>query len=370
MNPNKIIIVLLCLLCGGRLGAQGQHELSGSIGGSVSFLNYDPAAVNGFSFGGTAGIGYAYLGEHWGIGVGMNAAMYSGKYSASISGATPDLYDSDRDPFTLRYELKDYREVQQIWMLSLPLMLRYHTGMFHAALGGRAGFPFYASYTSQTSTLTTYGVFNAPSIPTLYDPANKGFGKYDDIKSNGTLGLDWAAAFFASAEVGVRWEAGSVAFYTSIYADYALNNIYKKTDNLKPFVGFDNRPDRDYNINPYRPNSVLASHTGNGSEALVSKVNPLSVGIKITVVLFQSDPDYVPAPPTPRPAAQASSGQSRSSGGGGSAAPRRSALGDPSPLEIKPHGDAEVCLYIVGASKKLDNAIIEPPVLRTLGCRP
>jgi hypothetical protein len=357
----KLSIILLALPL--ALVAQGRHEVSVGVGVAGTTFNYKPASGSGFfggiDLGGAAGVDYAYyLDEHWGIGAGVNFSMYSGKYKSSArTGIFGDIMDSEGDKFNLKYTLTDYSETQRIYMLTFPVMLHYQREMLYTALGVKVGFPFYAAYSAGASKLNV--VVDFPYLSSLAEPTYKGFGEFDAVKGNDVLSLAWKTALFISAEVGLKWDLGVTTLYTGLWADYAINNIYQTPYGMKDHVEYDKG--RDYLLNPYSPNSVFFSRANTADAgAIIDKINPLAVGIKIAFTLFQSESDYDNS--SERRAAAGSSASSGGSDGGGGTAVRRSQWGNaataiPPPPSTK-EGNANICLNIVGASVKTDNITV------------
>ena len=201
----KIKNILIIAALGAATVATAQpshHEFSISAGGGLSSLNCKPATGAKLGLGGFAGLGYSFrFSERWSIGTGVEAALFNGKYSlASLSDKYPNN-DGEED-FEYHYTIEGYSDRQQAILLNIPLMLRFQTGIYYAALGGKAGIPLSAKFNSSADRLDASGVY-PPPVLTLHDPKFMGFGEFTDLSNKGNLSLK--TAFFASAEVGVRW---------------------------------------------------------------------------------------------------------------------------------------------------------------------
>ncbi|GAP72507.1 hypothetical protein SAMD00024442_34_6 [Candidatus Symbiothrix dinenymphae] len=247
-----------------------QHEFSLVVGGGLSSLHYTPTVGDAsLGLGGFAGLGYTFrFSEHWGVGTGLEAALFNGNYSlASLSDHYPS-YDGEEN-FEYHYTIEGYRDRQQAILLNIPLMLHFQTGRYYAALGGKVGIPMSATF-NNSAKLNAWGNY-PPSSLHLEDPPFSGFGSYT-VSNKGDLALK--TAFFASTEVGVRWQlSNGWSLSTGLYADYGLNNIRPTaTASLIDYP--------DYLVSDnYRPNSVVAST--NAGKPLADKLNPLAAGIKI-----------------------------------------------------------------------------------------
>ena len=98
-----------------------------------------------------------------------------------------------------------------------------------------------------------------------------GFGTFGNISNKGDVALK--TAFFASAEVGVKWRQ----FYIGLYLDYGLNDVNKatRTPGLVPYE----LPEPA----AYKPRSVLAATAAGHNMA--DNLKLLATGIKITFAI-------------------------------------------------------------------------------------
>ncbi|GHT67115.1 hypothetical protein FACS189452_04230 [Bacteroidia bacterium] len=297
-TKNIIIIAVICCAATAATAQESFHEFSIVAGGGLSTLHYKPAEGKAkWGFGGLAGLGYTFrFSEHWGIGTGVEAALFTGKYSlTSLSDHYPS-HDSEQD-FDYHYTISGYRDRQQAILLNIPLMLHFQTDIkmpnlvalqgFYAALGGKVGIPLSAKFNSSTNRLDASGVYPPPTL-TLYDPQFMGFGEFAALNSKGSLALK--TAFFASAEAGVRWRLNDkLSLSTGLYVDYGINNI--RPSAATPLIDYRGSDD-------YQPNSVVTST--NAGKPLVDKLNPLAAGIKVGLLFGVPSSDKAPkAPPEP-----------------------------------------------------------------------
>lgn len=252
--------------------ARAQHEISVNVGGGLSTLSYNSGAPNyktSSQFGATAGVGYTYFfNDCWGIGTGAEAALFNGVQSLSAFAESYAAHDGSRN-FEYRYELTDFSETQRSILLNIPLMMRFRTGKFYAALGCKIGIPVGATFDNRAASLRATGYYADKNL-TLDEPEYMGFGTFYNLKSEG----DWKmkTAVFASAEAGLRFDAGERnALYLGVYLDYGTNDV--KPDASTALIAYAGNRD-------YRPNTLTASTTA--GKASVEKVFPFAVGLKVS----------------------------------------------------------------------------------------
>jgi outer membrane protein OmpA-like peptidoglycan-associated protein len=277
MKIKNIIAAIAILFIAVSADAQSRHQFSINAGGGLSTFDYKPAAGSKKTgFGGIFGVDYTYFfSEKWGIGTGFGAALFNGKYDLPNFDEHYSSNDGEEN-FEFNYNIKNYSEKHQAVLLNIPLMLRFESGKFYAGIGAKAGIWIKASYKSSMSELRAFGYYPQYSL-TLNDPAFMGFGTFRDISNDGDLKLK--TAFFASAELGIKW--GKV--YTGIYFDYGLTDIKKTTAQAQKLVQYE-LPEPS----AYKPNSIFSASTGGNNFA--EKVTPLAAGIKIGFVIGGSKP--------------------------------------------------------------------------------
>ncbi|WP_158648361.1 outer membrane beta-barrel protein, partial [Candidatus Symbiothrix dinenymphae] len=288
-----VVIAAMCYVVTVAMAQQSRHEFSFVAGGGLSTLNYTPAAGNAnLGFGGFAGLGYTFrFSEHWGIGTGVEAALFNAQCTLNPLSETYLRNDGTED-FDYTYTLSGYHDKQQAILLNIPLMLHFQTGRFYAALGGKAGIPLSAKFNSSADKLTTSGKY-ASGDYVLNKPKFKGLGEFSDLNHQGDLALK--TAFFASAEAGIRWRLNDkFDLSTGLYVDYGINSIHPAA--TTPLIDYSGSAD-------YRPNSAIAST--NAGKPVVDKLTPLAAGLKIGLIFGTAKPPK--SPPEGFPAAPATS---------------------------------------------------------------
>jgi outer membrane protein OmpA-like peptidoglycan-associated protein len=277
MKIKHIITVLATLLAAVSAEAQTRHQFSINAGGGLSTFDYKPlAGSKKASFGGMLGLDYTYFfSEKWGIGTGFGAALFNGKYD--ISGFNEKYASNDgEENFEYNYSIKSYSEKHRAIALNIPLMLRFESGKFYAGIGAKAGIWLNSTYKNSLNELNASGYYSQYDL-TLNDPSFMGFGTFRDISNDGDLKLE--TAFFASAELGIKWGK----LYTGIYFDYGLTDIKKSPSQAQKLIQYE-LPDPS----AYKPNSIFSASTG--GKDFVEKVTPLAAGIKIGFVIGGSKP--------------------------------------------------------------------------------
>jgi len=282
---KKIIFAtVFSLFASGVFAQHTRHEFSVVAGGGLSALNYElPEGNRTLGLGGRAGVGYGYFwSPAWGLRSGLELGLFNSRADMSGFHDRFPAVDMDGTTFEFRTTLSNHRECQRAMMLQIPLMLQFQTrgqNQFYAAAGGRVGFPLRACYRT-SATVVNSGYYAQEH----YEYTNRpfaGFGRFENQTSEGSLNL--RTAFFASAELGMKWRLNSrMSLYTGIFADYGLNNINSTSVVAQhPLIAYNAA-----NPTAFPPNSVLNSQRNN--RALTDKITPLSAGISLRLAFGRS----------------------------------------------------------------------------------
>lgn len=277
-----------------------RHEFSIHAGGGLSSLwNYSPNVGDyESSIGYDVGVGYTFFfTPKWAISSGVSAAFFTSKY-AYDQPAFGDNYETNdgKMDFYFSYTIKGYTETQQILFLTIPLMVHFETratatSKFYTAFGGKVGIPLGSNYKNSINELVTRYRESSPSYESdeagyFYGPKFMGFGTFNPSEVPGSTGSikPLQTAFFASAEVGMKWALSNEwSLYTGVYIDYGLNHISSipaedKSQLITYKVPIDD-PDVDYT---YDPASMLLAKKADNTP-FVDKVAPVSTGIRLTL---------------------------------------------------------------------------------------
>lgn len=290
--------MLCCLLVIPAItGAYAQpriiHEVSASLGGGMSTLNYKPEAGNKkYGFGGEIGVGYRYFfKKEWAINTGLGFELHNSKMTVGeIYSVIPGLYDNDF--FNMQYDLhstvNDYTEKQRMGMITLPVQIHFERGhnkrKYYVAGGFKFGLPVFANYRSSSKSITNKGYY--PDLDNWLETQEfMGFGTFTGVKDKNKL--SFKPSVMLSLEAGLKWKLPKISWlYTGVYFDYGLNNI-SKGDKTNDFLWINvSDPSK------FKTRSVLESSytTENGQKVIFAdRVVPMTVGIKLTFNFIEID---------------------------------------------------------------------------------
>jgi hypothetical protein len=260
------------------LGVFWRNFLANDLGKWGAGLNYklnSGTSSNLYTVGAVANVIYN-LNQNIGIISGLELAFYSGRASGNFELGYPTS-DAMGDAMTFTYKLRNYKEQQQLTLLSLPLMLRLSTNPFpdistkcFAALGFKVGIPITGRTIIEPGILTTTALFHEENIV------------YSDVPEQGLVTeyqapytrkkVEFNTEFALAFETGVIFMSNeNVSAGVSIYCDMGLNNILK--------------PDNSYMVEyqkmtpgQLRFNSIIRTNDA-------SSVEMLSIGLKLFTIL-------------------------------------------------------------------------------------
>jgi hypothetical protein len=261
-----------------------RHEFSAYAAFGVSSINYKlDGGGDGFNYASNNsnnaidyGFNYAYnINSCIAIVSGLNFSSYSGRLSLSEYSADYTAYDNKSDKFAMHYSLdSEYREKQNIALLSVPLMARYsfplgRGGTKYFISGGlKFGIPLVAKTTITPGAVSTSGSYEYEAR-TYTDLLEYGFvnGRYGDHTTRRIrLGIIPAL----SLDTGLRLPLGyTTALIMSIYVDRSIVNIQGSND--KQIIEYQSLFPAQFVYN-----SVL-------NTAMISKITLFNAGVKIGI---------------------------------------------------------------------------------------
>jgi outer membrane protein OmpA-like peptidoglycan-associated protein len=252
---------------------------SGNLFYSSSFGEQSPG------WGGAFGLGYTwFFHRNWGIGLGAELALYQGQIR--IDGLTDTYFTQDADGDDVWYSARfdNYKEVQYLGNVNIPLNFIFQTKMrgenrFYASLAFKLGVPLWSQYGSKSAELTTWGDYPHMN-QTLRQQQDLGYGNFKGINSKGKIPFD--LAYMGQAEVGFKWHlAPGRDLYTGIYGEYAFNDVVKGSPSDR-FITYNSEKPSDF-----RTSSVLTSEYRryDASSVFTDKVALLGVGVKVKLGL-------------------------------------------------------------------------------------
>jgi outer membrane protein OmpA-like peptidoglycan-associated protein len=313
MNFKRGAAVLSAIAMAVSVSAQTEnyvpkHEFSISGFGGLSTLNYkvnipQNPYIDGvdrkMGLGGGVGLDWTYhFSKHWGLRLGVQAALYNAKAKKDFT--LNGIYMRDQALIDIDGKLQ---EKQRAVYAQVPLMVQWMTpagkNHFYVALGGKFGMRLWDNYKQIVDAKPTYHpVYNAPTRA-AYDPE----GIHESYR--GTIGLK-RFDVMGSAEVGMRWTLGNgVGLYTGLYFDYGFLNTAPKAKGVSATMGeFDVEDVRDMSILsaelrgiPQSQNRTVAPTTTNFR--LVDKVHKMAGGLVLRLSFGKGKAVVAPCPECP-----------------------------------------------------------------------
>ena len=314
MNFKRGAAVLSAIAMAVSVSAQTEnyvpkHEFSISGFGGLSTLNYKVNVpqnpyIDGvdrkMGLGGGVGLDWTYhFSKHWGLRLGVQAALYNAKAKKDFT--LNGIYMRDQALIDIDGKLQ---EKQRAVYAQVPLMVQWMTpagkNHFYVALGGKFGMRLWDNYKQMVDAKTTYHpVYNAPTRA-AYDPEREIHESY-----RGTIGLK-RFDVMGSAEVGMRWTLGNgVGLYTGLYFDYGFLNTAPKAKGVSATMGeFDVEDVRDMSILsaelrgiPQSQDRTVAPTTTNFR--LVDKVHKMAGGLVLRLSFGKGKAVVAPCPECP-----------------------------------------------------------------------
>ena len=272
---KSLTIVALLIVYLNSYGQDKKQELSISLGGPFSYLDYlsvgEVVHGNGFS----AGIRYSYyLNQTVSLGIGVEYQTYSADSKSQYIYGQYMTTDAESESFQFRYRATNLREEQNLGYINIPIAIQYETpgtSQLYLAAGAKIGFAVNGTYQTKIQNLTTSGYYPQYNVE-LFAPAFAGFASTDNVQSN-KQDLDTDVSYSATFETGLKQKIGTrSSIYIGLYLDYGLNNIYDKPEN-KNLIQY----------NPELP--VQLGYNSIFDSSLASDMTLVSYGIKLRYAL-------------------------------------------------------------------------------------
>jgi OOP family OmpA-OmpF porin len=270
-----------------QAGAQGLGiELDGGLQGTQYQLNKGQSMLLP---GGSLGLLYTFrLGTNWGLISGLTAGVY--RTQATLpDGIVFSNYQVDDAGSAFQYTMKTqgYKETQQFFAGSIPLLLQYHTSgegtQWYFNGGGKVLLPTSATVNLSARQVTLSGYYPDFNIEVSNLPQH-GLGTINNWKASTTSVLKPGAAL--SAATGVSFKlSGGARLYTGIYFEYGLTDLRSKSDSM-PMVTYS-----PSGLTGTQVNSVLNTQN-------VSQVKPFSIGLQLKLSFGKTRTKTVPRPET------------------------------------------------------------------------
>lgn len=264
-------------------------ELNGGLQGSqYSLQNGQTKLLPG----GSLGLSYSFrLARNWNLLTGVTGGIY--RTQATLRDGLVFTYaqvDDAGSAFEYHVKPTGYKETQQFFAASVPLLFQFHTAgpgaQWYVNAGGRVFLPLSASIRQSAGQLSLSGFYPDYNIEVSNVPQH-GFGTIDNWKASQTAVLKPSGALSAATGVSFRISR-STRLYAGVYVDYGLTDMKGKSDTL-PFVNYS-----PAGVNQVQANSVLKM-------AMTGQMTQLSFGLQLRLS-FGSAKAKTTARPKPKQA--------------------------------------------------------------------
>jgi outer membrane protein OmpA-like peptidoglycan-associated protein len=276
--------------------SQGLHELSVHAFMGASKIDYPELGGTQFSPGFGAAITYNFFFlPKWSFIVGGGLQLFNNRgTNVKIDPEGTLLRQDDKesgddgkefDNVDIAYRFEGYKETQWALMFMVPVMLQYQSNetrnkAFYYAAGLKLGFPFAGAYNGQVDIAHITGCY--PEIGPNVCSNNKDLGFGDFSGASSQQKLEFKTAFFAAAEVGVKWRLyNKLAVYTGFWLDWALNDVAIKNNDPRPFIW---TPFEGVSEDG-KPNAKIDFKSGTNGEKAV----PVSMGFTFRIAFGAGD---------------------------------------------------------------------------------
>lgn len=252
-----------------------------SFGGGFSTLLYKP--VDGVWNGGAGGslhLAYQVMFKpSWGLSIGIQGVLFNSSalynYQYEIEGLRHrDAIFENNEPYTEKYEFRDWKERQMMATVEVPIKLLYKhkfadAWSFAFNPGVILAFPLYGSMSSNGREVDVSGY--ALSTAVEYHNVGHHFDTHTSAENKDNV--------FKIFNFGVCADLGFIHhislksdLYLGLYAEYhILNSINPTNGNIARIVDLEDKMDGAYKF----------EYAGSFRSDRVSKVNPLYVGAKL-----------------------------------------------------------------------------------------
>ena len=236
---EKIAVLVICLIANsGKVGAQGLGiELNGGLQGMQYKLSGGQSSLLP---GGSLGLTYTFrISGGWGIRTGILGSVYRTQASLKDGTYTNGQVDDVGSAFMYNVKVAGYKETQQFFAATIPLLLHYHSGgpgvQWYFDGGGKLLFPFNSSIQASASQLSLSGYY--PNFHIMVSNLPKhGFGAVNGWHDGSSAELKPAGVL--SAGTGVSFAVSrTTRLYAGVYVDYGLTDLRQRRDSL-PLVTY------------------------------------------------------------------------------------------------------------------------------------
>ena len=267
---SKIVLLAAALAAvARRADAQG---LGIELNGGMQGMQYKLSGGNNTPLpGGSLGLTYTFALGHWfGVRTGILGSVYRTQATLKDGTFTYGQVDDGGSAFDYNVKVTGYKETQQFFAATIPLLLHFHTGgpgmQWSLDAGGKLIFPFNSTIQASAQQLSLSGYYPNFHIVVSNLPQH-GFGTQNGWHASSSTVLKPAGAL--SAGTGVSFALSSRShLYVGIFADYGLTDLRDKPESL-PLVSYSSA-----GVGKVKANGVL--NTSNSGAAGL-----LSLGVQV-----------------------------------------------------------------------------------------
>lgn len=299
-----------------RLGFWGQAGYSSLLMNNVAFdaeknIGFNPNS-DGW-IGGGGGLGYQLRYRSFLFTTGLEFQMYDSHTAICADGRNPLSRSFAMQPYsgtmTFRYEFPEMKDIMQAGYLQLPLLFGMEFGNhdWYFQAGPKIGLAMIG--TSQVrslvnTTITDSEIFGTDGMGTISDAGSHALvtGREYVMERKHT---DYGINLALSAEVGHLWHFDPMNLGVALFAEYGVLNI-NSSSNANPSL--DDIPAQLSSIvgnaSAHPLNDLYFEPSLTTSSAQDAHVNPLMVGVKLTLMWNlprkELSPVALPKEPSPR----------------------------------------------------------------------
>jgi len=265
---KQIIIGLSLALTGFLHGQEPGDYLHINIGGGLHNLSCTmPNGTEKAQPGYTLNAAYShFFTPNWGLQIGLGIESFSALSTQNYMTGTPEV-DTDGDSYIFRITYKDWKEKQQALFVEIPIAIQYRHNLGNkfgliGSVGGKISNAISGSYNTAGGQIVTSGYYSKWNVEFKNMPQHG----FTTITTNYKGDLSLKPSYMAVADLGGLIKLSErTDFYIGGYFNYGLNNILKADSKLVY------QKDGTYN--------------GTFASAQTTKVNPISVGVKLGLYL-------------------------------------------------------------------------------------
>lgn len=280
LKSNLRLSLGLIVCIGGICKIGMAQEVTVTIGGGLQGVHHQGGQVNGdVKVGGGLGIGYTYyFSKEWGVATGIGFDLYRTNLGIGDNRVISSFeVDDTTSAFEYRVIPTGYREEQNLYSLSVPVMLTYKSlpsgsGKvgFYVRAGSKIVFPLRQNIDVRAERLQLRGYYPDLNLE-IDDLPNHGFGTLTDFSGESQNELS-TVVLTASVETGLYFKLKpTIDLYTGLYVDYGLSDLRDK--------------DRNSNIVGYGPmgTNEISAKGGMANKDLIDKSRLMALGVKVRI---------------------------------------------------------------------------------------